>query len=74
MRKLILSLVFVLATGTSFLNATSSNDEIAKSIKETNEIVDDCFGEAWEFGTEEGGGDETKEWEMMNKYYVMWCM
>lgn len=34
----------------------------------------DCFDDAWEFGTEEGGGDETREWERMNAYYTHWCM
>jgi hypothetical protein len=74
MKKIILSLVFVLVTGTSFMYASSFNEEFVKSLKETNNTVDDCFDEAWEFGTEEGGGDETKEWEMMDRYYVMWCM
>ena len=64
MKKVILSLVFVLATGVSFMNA--NNSTVSKP--------DDCFQDAWEFGTEEGGGGETKEWEMMNKYYTMWCL
>jgi hypothetical protein len=64
MRKLILSLVFVLATGT-VMNASSNDETLVKS---------SCFQEAWDFGTEEGGGDETKEWERMNAYYTMWCM
>ena len=46
------------------MNATNSSVPIDR----------DCFQEAWDFGTEEGGGDETIEWEMMNRYYTMWCM
>jgi hypothetical protein len=41
MKKLILSLVFLLATGVSFINATSTNDEILPTTKEAIEVVED---------------------------------
>ena len=63
MKKLILSFVFVFATGT-MMNASNNNSAT---------ILVDCFEDAWEFGTEEGEGDDTVEWEMMDKYYTMWC-
>ena len=63
MKKLILSLVFVLATGT-VMNASSNDETLAKK---------SCFEEAWAFGTEEGGGDATVERERMNAYYTHWC-
>ncbi|MDD7915627.1 hypothetical protein [Polaribacter ponticola] len=63
MKKLILGMVFVFATGT-MMNANT-----ATGIEKPN----DCFEDAWEFGEEEGGGDETQEWYWMNKYYTMWC-
>ncbi len=43
MKKVILSLVFVLATGTSFINASSSNVEYIDSKSETKEILEE-FG------------------------------
>lgn len=43
MKKVILSLVFVLATGTSFMNASSSNVEFSPTTKEANENVEE-FG------------------------------
>ncbi|APZ45811.1 hypothetical protein BW723_05650 [Polaribacter reichenbachii] len=43
MKKLILSLVFVLVTGTSFMNAISTNDEILPTTKEAIEVVEE-FG------------------------------
>ena len=64
MKKLILSLVFVLATGSTFMNANNSNEV----------RMADCFQDAWDFGTEEGGGDETEEWYHMNNYYTYNCM
>jgi|TARA_B110000902_G_scaffold104709_1_gene123712 hypothetical protein len=62
MRKLILSLVFVLATGT-VMNA-SSNDETLK--------MDSCFQDAWDYGTELGTSDYG-EWFYMNEYYDTYC-
>ncbi|UAM97893.1 hypothetical protein K8354_16635 [Polaribacter litorisediminis] len=46
MKKVILSLVFVLATGT-MMNANTSNEEIATPTTETIEVVEDfgCRGE-----------------------------
>tara|TARA_B110000090_G_scaffold124851_1_gene138275 strand:+ start:966 stop:1199 length:234 start_codon:yes stop_codon:yes gene_type:complete len=41
MRKLILSLVFVLATGSTFMNATSSNKETLKNYE-----TPDCWAAA----------------------------
>lgn len=43
MKKVILSLVFVLATGMSFINAASTNDEILPTTKEAIEVVEE-FG------------------------------
>lgn len=43
MKKLILSLVFVLVTGTSFLNASSNNDEISLRTKDVVEVIEN-FG------------------------------
>ena len=43
MKKIILSLVFVLATGTSFMNASSANDEYIVSKSGTIEILEE-FG------------------------------
>jgi hypothetical protein len=43
MKKVILSLVFVLATGMSFVNATATNDEILPTTKEAIEVVEE-FG------------------------------
>lgn len=43
MKKLILSLVFVLVTGNALLNATSSNEEYIKTNTETIEVLQD-FG------------------------------
>jgi hypothetical protein len=43
MKKIILSLVFVLATGMSFINATATNDEILPTTKEAIEVVEE-FG------------------------------
>lgn len=43
MKKVILSLVFVLATGVSFMNATVSNDEVLPITKEAIEVAEE-FG------------------------------
>ncbi|SHM91209.1 hypothetical protein [Polaribacter sp. KT 15] len=43
MKKVILSLVFVLATGTTLMNASSSNDEFLPNTTETIEMVEE-FG------------------------------
>jgi hypothetical protein len=43
MKKILLSLVFVIATGVSFINATSTNDEISPTTKEAIEEVEE-FG------------------------------
>tara|TARA_R110001592_G_scaffold341058_1_gene629738 strand:- start:788 stop:1051 length:264 start_codon:yes stop_codon:yes gene_type:complete len=57
MRKLILSLVFVLATGMSFINATATNDEVLPTTKEAIEVVEefgcasDCVDSAVHFVT-----------------------
>lgn len=55
MRKLILSLVFVLATGSTLMNATVSNGETSPTTKEVI-VVDEDFGCAgdcvrWALGT-----------------------
>jgi len=43
MKKVILSLVFVLAAGVMFINATSSNDGVIPNTEEANKIIED-FG------------------------------
>jgi hypothetical protein len=60
----ILSLVFLLAKGI-MMSASSSYETLR---------MDNCFQEAWGFGTEEGGEHETQQWYWMNGYYTMWCM
>ncbi|PQJ76695.1 hypothetical protein [Polaribacter glomeratus] len=47
MKKVILSLVFVLATGMSFMNATATNDEILPTTKVAIEVVEEfgCYSE-----------------------------
>jgi hypothetical protein len=77
MRKLILSLVFVLATGT-VMNANSTNEEVLPSSKEAIEIVEgDCLQEAWDFGTvddmEDGESRDFVEWWLTNWYYENFC-
>ena len=47
------------------MNASSSYETLR---------MDNCFQEAWGFGTEEGGEHETQQWYWMNGYYTMWCM
>jgi hypothetical protein len=41
MKKIILSLVFVLATGVTFINASSSNDESSSSKNGAIEVIED---------------------------------
>lgn len=43
MKKVILAMVFIFATGTTMINATSSNKERTTPTKETIEVVED-FG------------------------------
>lgn len=43
MKKIILCLVFVFATGTSFLNANVSNNDTMINVKSTENVTDD-FG------------------------------
>jgi hypothetical protein len=52
----------VLGTGT-MMNANNSIENNS-----------DCLADAWEFGTEEGDGDEYSEWYYTNKYFNMWCL
>jgi hypothetical protein len=54
MKKVILAMVFIFATGT-MMKASSSKEEITTPITRTLEKANDCFEDAWEFGTEEGG-------------------
>jgi hypothetical protein len=69
MKKVILSLVFVFATG-AIMNATSSKEEITTTITRTLEKSKDCFGDAWAYGTANGGGDEELEYALTNAYYA----
>ena len=71
MKKLILGMVFVFATGT-MMNANTSNKEITTQITRTIEKADDCFSEAWEYGTDMGYS-EYSEWFYMNEYYETHC-
>lgn len=63
MKKVILSLVFVFVTALSI----NANDSIEKN------SPDSCLEEAWEFGSEFGGGDEFEEWYWTNEYYEVFC-
>lgn len=64
MKKLILGMVFVFATGT-MMNANSISTNVEQPV--------DCFQDAWDYGTEHGGGDETLEWFWTDVYYTI-CM
>lgn len=64
MKKVILSLVFVLATGVSFMNANTTPE---------NTVSDDCTTDAWEWGTEAGDGDRQQEYELTNSYFEYYC-
>ena len=78
MRKLILSLVFVLATGT-VMNANSTNEELLPTSKEAIEIVEDfgCAGgcvrtskrQALEF-TEDWSDDEA----LVDNYMILYTI
>jgi hypothetical protein len=61
LKKLILSLVFVLATG-SIMNANNSIENNS-----------DCLADAWDYGTELGTSDYG-EWFYMNEYYETHCV
>ncbi|WP_239774300.1 hypothetical protein [Tenacibaculum finnmarkense] len=64
MKKVILVIAMVFATG-SFVNAnTSENIEVQ---------VEDCAQDAWDFGTREGGGNERDEYLWTNIYYTLIC-
>jgi hypothetical protein len=65
MKKLILSLVFLLATGTSFMNANTNFIN--------NLTFGDCTQAAWDWGTEAGGGDPQAEYEYTNSYFEYYC-
>ena len=84
MKKVILSLVFILASGMSFMNATSTNDETLPTTKEVIKVVEE-FGKAsdcnWgarqlaleisEDQSDRGVGGELME--NYNKFYAI-CM
>jgi hypothetical protein len=71
MKKVILAMVFIFATGT-IMNASSSKEEITAPITRTLEKANDCFSEAWEYGTVMGKSDYG-EWFYMNEYYEAHC-
>ncbi|WP_181374547.1 hypothetical protein [Polaribacter aquimarinus] len=62
MKKLILAVVFVFATGT-IMNANSFR------------IIafQDCTQDAWDYGTEAGDGDPVAEYEYTNQYFELHC-
>ena len=55
-------MVFVFATGT-MMNANSLKKEVAP---------DNCFQEAWDYGTDMGTS-EYSQWFFMNEYYGTHC-
>lgn len=61
MKKVILMVVMVFATS-GLVNA-----------KTLDLIVADCAGDAWDFGTENGGGDEEKEYDNTDAYFDFFC-
>tara|TARA_B110000046_G_scaffold172398_1_gene194136 strand:- start:182 stop:379 length:198 start_codon:yes stop_codon:yes gene_type:complete len=63
MKKLILGMVFVFATGT-MMNASSIDETLGK---------DSCFQDVWDYGTEMGTSDYG-EWFYMNEYYETHCV
>jgi hypothetical protein len=63
MKKLILGMVFAFATGT-IMNANIYNN---------TQPDDDCFQDAWDYGTENGNGNETLDWFWTNVYYQIVC-
>jgi hypothetical protein len=65
MKKAILSLVFVLATGTTLMNASVNSIETFRE--------GDCTGDAIEWGTEAGDGSEEDEYEYTNSYFEYYC-
>ncbi|MCG1035144.1 hypothetical protein [Polaribacter sargassicola] len=67
MKKLILAMVFVFATGT-IMNASVIN-----SIREEIIFFEDCTSDAWEYGTQEGEGNPTLEYEYTNQYFELHC-
>lgn len=71
MKKLILAMVFVFATGT-IMNASSSKEEITTKITKTLEKANDCLQDAWDFGTAAGGSD-FNQWYATNSYYEVIC-
>ena len=64
MKKVIVSLVFVLATG-SMMNANS------KLIN--NLTFGNCTQDAWDYGTEAGEGNPVLEYEYTNQYFELHC-
>jgi hypothetical protein len=65
MKKLILSLVFVLATGSTLMNAS------VNSIGSFRQ--DDSKGNDMEWGTGAGEGSEEDEYEYTNSYFEYYC-
>lgn len=68
MKKVILSLVFLIATGTSLMNASVNNSKISESF-----IFRDCTTTAWEQGTEAGNGNPESEYKHTNNYFEYYC-
>ncbi|MEX1384504.1 hypothetical protein [Lutibacter sp.] len=60
MKKIILGIVFVFVTSI-VVNANTYKDEYDQ----------DCLQRAWDYGTENGGGDSYMEWHYMSVYMDM---
>lgn len=57
-------MVFVFATGNTFMNANT---------KVAYRIFGDCTTDAWDYGTWAGEGDPTLEYQYTNQYFEMHC-
>ena len=73
-KKIILSIVFVVASITMMdANSNAKNDicedYVELDIKNSISQNDDCFGWAWEIGSEYGNGDTYLEWYYTNMAY-----
>lgn len=66
MKKVILIVAMVFATS-SLVNANT----VEKVNKE--EVFSDCASDAWDFGTEWGGGDSGSEYYWTDLYYEAFC-
>lgn len=63
MKKLILVLAFVFASG-SFANTNNNNGNV---------FFLDCTDDAWDYGTANGGGNELEEYIETDAYFDLFC-